>query len=64
VKGDIEFKNINFSYPSRKDVKVQQHIFPAVRNCIIHTVATSVEIIRDAMMLLFYFWIHLNERFL
>lgn len=25
VKGDIEFKNINFSYPSRKDVKVQQH---------------------------------------
>ncbi|XP_051721292.1 ATP-dependent translocase ABCB1 [Ctenopharyngodon idella] len=24
VKGDIEFKNINFSYPSRKDVKILQ----------------------------------------
>ena len=23
VKGDIEFKNIHFSYPSRKDVKVR-----------------------------------------
>ncbi|XP_048881335.1 ATP-dependent translocase ABCB1 isoform X26 [Brienomyrus brachyistius] len=26
VKGDIEFKNINFSYPSRKDVKILQGV--------------------------------------
>lgn len=26
VKGDIEFKNIHFNYPSRKDVKVEMHI--------------------------------------
>ncbi len=38
VKGDIEFKNIHFNYPSRKDVKVELHIFPPVRNFIIDTV--------------------------
>ncbi|KAK7157430.1 hypothetical protein R3I93_008803 [Phoxinus phoxinus] len=26
VKGDIEFKNINFNYPSRKDVKILQGV--------------------------------------
>lgn len=32
VKGDIEFKNIYFNYPSRKDVKVELNIPLALKN--------------------------------